>query len=70
VTFIQERCNYLTCKQIPSSVDVDKKYKNMNRMINILSMDRISVGESEDELQRQVETVILRKLSIDLRQMI
>ncbi len=33
-------------------------------------MDRISIGESEDELQRQVETMILRKLSTDRRQMI
>jgi hypothetical protein len=33
-------------------------------------MDRISVGESEDELQRQVETMILRKLDGDHRQMI
>lgn len=33
-------------------------------------MDRISIGESKDELQRQVETMILRKLSIDRRQMI
>lgn len=33
-------------------------------------MDRISTGESDDELQRQVETMILRKLSIDREQMI
>ena len=32
-------------------------------------MDRISIGESNDELQRQVETMILRKLSVDHRQM-
>lgn len=42
----------------------------MNRMFIILTMDRISVGESEDELQRQVETMILRKLSLDRSQMI
>ena len=39
-------------------------------MIAIPAMDRISIGESDDELQRQVETMILRKLSFDRRQMI
>ena len=41
----------------------------MNILIN-RTMDRISVGESEDELQRQVETMILHKLDSDHRQMI
>jgi hypothetical protein len=32
--------------------------------------ERISIGESKDELQRQVESIILRKFSMDRLQMI
>lgn len=39
-------------------------------MSTILDVDRISIGESDNDLRIQVETMILRKLSVDHRQMI